>query len=223
MAGELFVVASMAPDLAGLRSFLGEKLDGAVRGMTVRTKVIGLGHAAAAAATARGILAVAPRAVLLVGTCGVYPNLAQYRPLDVLVPSRLVLVDPMALQGRAEIPTPMVTRLDCAAMLVAGLNAGRPRPFAPSITSMTARISDDGLATSVASSTGCEADNPEAFAVATACQAGNVPFAAILGVSNLVGSVGLKDWQQFQRDAVTQAGNVLGAWLHAGAQGLPHG
>lgn len=223
MAGELFVVASVAPDLAGLRSFLGEKLDGSVRGIAVRTKVVGLGLASAAAGLARGILAVQPRAVILVGTCGVYPGLSQYRPLDVIVPSRVQLVDPVALAGRAELPSPLQTKLECAPMLVAGLNAGRARPFAPAVSSMLARINDDALAATIPPQTGCEADNPEAFAVATACQAANVPCAAVLGVSNLVGSVGLKDWQQFQREAVTQAGNVLGAWLHAGAQGLPHG
>lgn len=223
MSGELFVVAAAAPDLAGLRAFLGEKLDGAVRGTAVRTKVVGLGLAAAAAGAARGILAVQPRAVILVGTCGIYPGQPDYRPLDVVVPSRVQLADPVALVGRGELPQPLVTKLDCGPMLVAGLNAARARPFAPAVSSMIARITDDSVAASIPVQTGCQADNPEAFAVATACQAAGVPFAAVLGVSNLVGSVGLRDWQQFQREAVTQAANVLGAWLHAGAQGLPHG
>jgi len=45
----------------------------------------------------------------------------------------------------------------------------------------------------------------------------------VLGVTNLVGSTALKDWSQFQREAVVQAATTLANWLHVGAPGLPHG
>jgi len=75
---------------------------------------------------------------------------------------------------------------------------------------------------SLHAATGCDGESAEAFGVAAACAAAQVPFAAVLGVTNLVGSTGQKDWSQFQRDAVTHSANTIANWLHAGAQGLPH-
>ena len=68
---DLLIVAAHAPEMAGLRPWLSDKLIGQIRGLTVRGKAVGIGMASAGPATARGILAVSPRAVLLVGSCGV--------------------------------------------------------------------------------------------------------------------------------------------------------
>src|SRR5690606_23151879 len=89
---DLLIVAAHAPEMAGLRPWLSDSLIGQIRGLTVRGKAVGIGMAIAGPATARGILAVSPRAVLLVGSCGVYPNLPQYRPHDVIVARRVQLV-----------------------------------------------------------------------------------------------------------------------------------
>ena len=222
MSGELLIVAASAPDFAGLRAHIGERLDGTIRNVPVRTKVLGLGMSTAAAGAARGILAVEPRAVILLGTCGVFPGLAQYRPLDLVIPSRIHAVDPLVLQGRAEFATPMQTMCESHPMMVAGLIATAPRAHGTPLASTLGRISEDALAATMHAASGCDSENPEAFGVAAACSAARVPFVAVLGVTNLVGSTGRQDWGQFQREAVTQAANAVANWLHTGAQGLPH-
>ena len=118
---DVLLVAAAAPDLVGFRPYLGEGLAGAVRGLAVTSKVVGFGPGASASATARGLAAVTPRALLLVGTCGVYPGLAQYQPHDVVVTPRVVALDHAVVQGASEWPTPMATTMDASAAIVAGL------------------------------------------------------------------------------------------------------
>ncbi|UJR78260.1 hypothetical protein [Sandaracinus amylolyticus] len=219
---DVLLVASHAPDLAGMRPYLGERLDGVIRNVRVRAKIVGMGMAVAAAAAARGILAVQPRAVLMIGTCGVYPNLPQYRPHDLLVPSRAQLVDHAVLAVRASFPEPMQTVAETHALMSSALRACHPRGHLAPVASPLAQTTDDTLAAAITPSTGCEAENLELFAVAMACRAADVPFAAALGISNIAGSTGRHDWSQFQRDAVSSAASAVAAWMHNGAQGLPH-
>jgi nucleoside phosphorylase len=153
----------------------------------------------------------------------VYPNLPQYRPHDVLVASRVQLVSHAVNAGRSEFPGPMQTRLDLNQMLGVGLASAGPRVFVAPVACTLARTVDDTVAASIQPATGCEAENLEAFAVGQACKAADVPFTAVLGVSNIVGSTGSQDWAQFQRAAVTAAAEVIVGWIQRGAQGLPHG
>lgn len=220
---DLLIVAAHAPEMAGLRPWLSDSLIGRIRGLEVRGKAVGIGMAAAGPATARGILAVSPRAVLLIGSCGVYPGLPQYRPHDVVVASRIQLVSHDVNAGRSEFPGPMQTTIECNALLAAGLASSGGRVFAAPVACTLARTTDDVLASSVHPATGCEAENLEAFAVAQACKAADVPFTAVLGVSNIVGSTGQHDWKQFQRASVNAAAEVIVTWIQRGAQGLPHG
>lgn len=220
---DLLVVAAHAPEMAGLRPYLSDQLVGTIRGLTVRGKAVGIGMAAAGPATARGIIALNPRAVLLVGSCGVYPNLPQYRPHDVIVSTRVQLISHAVNAGKSEFPGPMQTQLECNALLAAGLTAAGGRVFSASVGCTMASTVDDAFAAAIHPATGCEAENLEAFSVAQACKAAEVPFAAVLGVSNIVGSTGRHDWMQFQRAAVNAAAEALVTWVQRGAQGLPHG
>jgi nucleoside phosphorylase len=222
-SADLLIVAAHAPEMAGLRSYLSDQLIGTIRGLQIRGKAVGIGMAAAGPASARGIVAVGPRAVILIGSCGVYPNLPQYRPYDVIVSSRIQLVSHAVNAGRSEFPGPMQTQLECDPLLAAGLAASGARAYAAPIACTLAKTTDDAIAASIHPATGCEAENLEAFAVAQACRASEVPFAAVLGVSNIVGSTGTQDWMQFQRAAVNAAAEVLVTWIQRGAQGLPHG
>ncbi len=220
---DLLIVAAHAPEMAGLRPWLSDSLIGQIRGLTVRGKAVGIGLAVAGPGTARGILAVSPRAVLLVGSCGVYPNLPQYRPHDVIVARRVQLVSHAVNAGKSEFPSPMQTQLECNPLLAAGLAACGARVFPAPIACTMAQTIDDTIAASVHPATGCEAENLEAFACAQACKAAEIPFTAVLGVSNVVGSTGQHDWRQFQRAAVNAAAEIIVTWVQRGAQGLPHG
>ncbi len=220
---DVLVVAAAAPDLVGLRGHLGDSLEGTVRGLVVRSKMVGFGPAMAGATTARGIAALSPRAVVLVGTCGVYPGLPQYQPHDIVVSSRVIALDHGVLQGGAEWPTPMMTTFEPSASMVAALTANRHRTHAAPVAAPLALTRSDALASRVTSATGAHVENTDALGVAGAASGASVPFVCVLGVSNIVGSTGRSDWQQFQREAVTQAASAIIAWLHTGAAGLPFG
>jgi nucleoside phosphorylase len=220
---DVLLVSSHAPDLAGMRPWLGERLDGVIRNLRVRAKLVGVGMPIAAAGTARGILAVQPRAVVMVGTCGVYPNLPQYRPSDIVIATRAVLFDHAAIARKAAFPEPMQTSIECHGVMSQALQPCHPRAFLAPIASPLAHTVDDGLAAMVQPALSCDGENLEIFAIASACAAASVPFVAALGVTNIVGSTGRADWSQFQRDAVSAAAGTVAAWMHNGAQGLPHG
>jgi nucleoside phosphorylase len=218
---DVLIVGASAPDLVGLRAQFGDSLEGAVRGLVVRSKVIGFGAGVAGATTARGLLAIQPRAVIQIGTCGVYPNQADYRPYDVIVPTKVLALDHAVLRGQAAWPPPMQTTFEPSPAIVAGLATGRMRTFAVPVASPLAFTTDDNVAAQVRGLVGADAESMDVLGVASAAVGANIPFACVLGVTNIVGSTALRDWNQFKRDAVIQAAGAVFAWLHAGAVGLP--
>ena len=112
--------------------------------------------------------------------------------------------------------------LDTHAPLSAGLlTAAGPRGHAARVATTLAVTTDDGVARAVHPATGLDAENLELFPVAVACKAADIPFAAVLGVTNMVGSTGRVDWRQFQRDAAVGAAEVFLNWAFSGASGLP--
>lgn len=220
---DVLVLAAHPPELVGLRSHLADNLAGTLNGLHVVAKTIGVGMAVAGAGAANRIHQLSPRAVILLGSCGVYPGSHNYRPLDVVIPSRCHLFDPSVGAGRAEFPEPMQTELSPHALLGAGLLAaaggsGRHAPVATTLAITT----DDAVARAVHPATGFEAENLELFPVALACRAADLPFSGVLGVTNMVGSTGRTDWRNYQRDAAVVAAEVILNWIHTGAQGLPH-
>jgi nucleoside phosphorylase len=220
---DILLVAAHAPEFVGLRAHLGEQLCGNLRGLTVIAKTIGVGMAVAGAGAANRIQQLSPRAVVLLGSCGVYPCGVEYFPLDILVPSRFHLFDPSVAAGKAEFPDPMQTVLDPHPLLTAGLVAsGGARCRSAPLATTLAITTDDAIARAVHPATGLEAENLELFPVALACRAAEVPFAAVLGVTNVVGSQGRTDWLKYQRDAAVAAAEAFLTWVHNGAQGLPH-
>jgi nucleoside phosphorylase len=220
---DVLIVGAHLPDLAGTHPWLGDKLQGAVRGLHVRTKVVGAGGPVAAAGTARGILALSPRVVVLVGTCGVYPGAAERRPLDLVVPSHAGLLCHAVLAQRAAFPGPLQTTVDCDALVGSSLAACHPRGLLAPVASPLADTTDDALAASVHPVTAFVAENLELFGVASACRAADVPFVGALGVTHVVGRSGRRDWSTFQHDAVTAVASAVVGWLNKGAPGLRHG
>jgi nucleoside phosphorylase len=80
---------------------------------------------------------------------------------------------------------------------------------------------DDALAQLLGSKSGCAAENLEAYSVALACAAHDIPFACLLVATNAVGSEGRAQWQKHQRAAAEKAAELLLLWLERGAKGLP--
>jgi nucleoside phosphorylase len=220
---DLLVLAAFAPELVGLRAHLGEGLFGELRGVVVSARTVGVGMAVAGATAATRILKARPRAVVLLGSCGIYPCNVPYRPLDVVVPSQIELFDPSVAAGKAAFPDPMRTTLTPDAPLTAGLcAAGGGRARSARVATTLAITTDDGVAQAVHPATGYEAENLELFPVAHAAISAGIPFSAVLGVTNLVGSAGRADWLKYHRDAAIAAAELFVTWLHNGAPGLPY-
>lgn len=220
---DVLVVAAIGPELVGLRPTLTEKLDGSIRGLRVMGKTIGIGMPIAGSGMANRLTQLAPRCVVLLGSCGIYPGLTDYRPNDVLVAGRISLLDHAVAAGRAAYPDPMTTTVEPHALLAAGLGAAGARTHLASLATTLSITTDDALASGVHRSSGCEGENLEAFAVALACLSASVPFAAVLGVTNVVGSKARDDWRTYQRSAAVAAAECVVSWIQQGAQGLPHG
>ena len=217
---DVLVVGSHPAELRGLRQSLGERLDGRLEGIHVSAKSIGIGMVGAAASTAKRLFQLEPRAVVHLGTCGIYPGATPYQPHDVIVAQRIHYLDHAAEAGRAAVPDPMSVEHAVDGTLLAGLTAshrGRPAPVA----SPGASTTDDDLAAAVFTKRGYHAESLEAFGVAQACRLAQIPFACVYGITHVVGSNAHVDWQQYQRQSSLSAAEVVLAWVHAGAPGVP--
>ena len=214
---DLLVLAAFEPELAAIADALGGN-DARVGDLAVALRLTGVGLAAAAVGATRHVGELAPRAVVLVGSCGAYTG-TRLTLGDVVVSERLTLVDPSSLEGKTEFPPPMATSLEADAALALGLVTAGGR--ACSVATTLAITVDDPLAARIASSTGVEVEHLETHGVALACAALRAPFAAVLGVANMVGALGRRQWLAHHREAEAAAGAQVLRWLRAGAPGFP--
>jgi nucleoside phosphorylase len=213
---DVLVVAAHPPELVGLEALLGDALRGEVEGVHVAAEAVGIGLAAAAAGTASALRAHAPRAVVLVGTCGVYENRGRDLAISAVVTaSRIHLASTAVVEGRAAFPGPMRTVIEPDAPLSDALSGEPVRRVGLATT--LAITTDDALAKRVGELLGCEVEHLEAFAVATACACAQVPFAVVLGVANRVGSRARDEWVRHHEAAGRAATDVVVAWLRRGA------
>jgi nucleoside phosphorylase len=215
---DVLILAAFEPELAALTAALGESMTATVAGQRVAARVAGIGLPAAVAGAARHLGELAPRAVVLVGTCGAFIE-AGLALGDVVTARRLRLVDPACIVGASQFPEAMVTTAEVHQPITDALAAGGARPCCVATT--LAITVDDAAAARIAEGVGAEVEHLEAQGVAMACAARGVPFAAILGVANFVGARGREQWRANHRRAEHLAGERVLRWLQEGAIGLP--
>ncbi len=218
---DLLVLAAHAPELVGMRTTLGDSLAGVLRGLRVVCATIGVGMPVAGAGTMRHLRDAKPRAVLLIGSCGVYPKQVEYLPLQLVVPERINLVDASVLGGKTAFPAPMQTVLAPDAALSHELACVEPHTLRGQLAATLAITTDDVLAARLGSKSGCQTENLEAFSAGLACAALDLPFAVVLAVTNVVGSHAREQWAKHQRKAAEQCARIVLDWIHRGARGLP--
>jgi nucleoside phosphorylase len=220
---DVMVIGAHPPALIGLRDHLGQAMHGSVFGLNVSAKVCGVGMGVAGAWTAKRLVQLSPRAVVLIGAAGIYPGQPTFQPLDVVVAEELRLLDHATLCGHAQFPTPMQTQLVPPPAMSAGLVGEQSgRVHRVNIASPLADTRDAEFAASVPPQLGCAAESLEAFTVAQACQLMSVPFAVALGVSHVLGEHAEVDWQRYHRDASRAAATAVLSWVQRGAPGIPH-
>jgi nucleoside phosphorylase len=213
---DVLVVAAHPPELGGLKALLGDALRARVRDVEIAAEAVGIGLAVAAAGTASAIRALAPRCVVLVGTCGVYESRGPDIGIaQVVVASGIRLASTAAVEGRGAFPGPMLVEVEPDASLSRALADDTVRRVGVATT--LAITTDDALANRVAHALECEVEHLEAFAVAAACAQLRIPTAVILGVANHVGSRARDEWLRHHLAAGNAATDLVGAWLRRGA------
>ena len=201
--GDWLVLAAWPPELLHLRRNLLDLPPHARRKVTLASTGVGMVEAGIAAA--RLIDRHRPKAVLWVGTAGVYPRQAVELTLGGAVIANRIRLLPRLFPGKhdflpAVVPTEekstpalmrsvrKVTGLQCADVAC------------PLGITTTARA-----AVSASTLSGCALENMETFAAARAAATAKAPFAAILGIANRVGPDGHSEWQKHGKHAAESA------------------
>ena len=221
---DLLIVAAFAPELVGFSALLGPAMRAEIGGLMVVARPVGIGLVSAATGMSARLALRRPRAVVLVGTCGAFPSEGDAATTldlgDVIVGRSVSLVEPAVVEGEAAFPEPMSARASPHAALSAAIAAGGARLEA--IATTLAVTTSDRLAERLGRDTETRVEHLEAFAVATACAAHDVPFAVALAIANVVGSGGRAEWHAHHGAAGLAAANYIARWVQAGAAGVPH-
>ena len=133
--------------------------------------------------------------MVLVGSAGALPG-SGVDLLEVVAVASTVLADLAAARGEASLLPRMAEVRETSAALTAALAPEATRVCA--LTTLTVTTSDEA-ALALAEAHRARAplvENLEVYAVARAAEVAEVPFAAVLGVTNRVGGRGRADWAQ---------------------------
>jgi nucleoside phosphorylase len=134
---------------------------------------------------------------------------------DVVVARRIRLADAGTAQGLSEFPAPMSITLDADASMANAIGLVSGAPLVDVATTLAITI-NEAVAARIALTSGAQVEHLEAYGFATACWARGVPFGAVLGVANVVGSRARNEWQMNHRAASHAAAGVLLRWLGTG-------
>jgi nucleoside phosphorylase len=222
-ATDVLVLAAHAVELEGLAPLLRESnTPEAGRASVVQLgerrvacAAVGVGLTAAGAGAARALLEHTPRAVVLIGSFGRYPNSSlASTPEHAYVAERVKLIDVAVAQHKGAFPAPMPTDLELDRGLVIALERqGAKRMLALGTTlSIT---TDDELAHTLGERSRCDGENLEAIAVAHACMLARVPCAVLVACTNDVGSRGRTAWLTNHAEAARTTAHLLERFLNA--------
>jgi futalosine hydrolase len=207
----VLIVAAFAPELRGLgRIFARDTSSGAAP----TRAVVGVGLIEAAAGTARLLEQQKPRALVLVGTAGIYPPPAGPAKLTLgqaVVAGTIHLASASVASEAAYFPPPLPATSDSTA-LAAEIAAPTRLPTV-AVACPLGITRDLAVARQLKRATAAAVENLEAFAVARAAAHAGVPFAAVLGIANHVGPEGHTQWRQNGDKAAAAACAAVRKWL----------
>lgn len=216
-AVDILAVAAFEPELAALPSAVFRSSGGAIGGFTLRACALGVGAIAAAIRLEQCLADAKPRAVILLGSCGVYPQ-KPVQILDLVVATTTAIVDAAVVDHRAETPSLLVTTASACPRLSMGLATSIGARKANVATTTGVTISDAYAA--LLGSRGFDVENMETFGVFSAAIHSGVRCGALLGVTNHVGSTGRAEWSKHYREVAVRTANALVSWCERGAPGL---
>jgi nucleoside phosphorylase len=177
----------------------------------VVARAVGIGLPMAAAGAAMHVGERRPGAVVAIGTCGAYAG-SGLALGEVVVARKMRLVDLSVLRGSSQYPEPMSVVTEASPALSGAIARATSARMVDVATTLGITVDDIGAAL-IARTTGAEVEHLEAHGVATACAARGVPFAAVLGVANVVGADARAQWRIHHRSAAAAAVEALLRWL----------
>lgn len=219
-AVDVLIMAAHPLELEPLAGTLGARWHARLHDLDVAAAAIGVGLAAAGGGAARALIEHAPRAAVLIGSYGVYPAHGELVAARLLVPGRLQALDAAERAGKAAFPAAMSAELAADAALSEALAACGDAVERGALATTLGITTDDALARELGARSGCRGENLEALAVALACEAAGVPFAAALACTNEVGARGRAQWLQHRAVAADAAAGLVLRWLARGAHGV---
>jgi nucleoside phosphorylase len=182
--------------------------DGLITGIT------GVGLIDAAVGTTRLVIEHHPEAVIFAGTCGAHSK-GGFAIEDVVIATEVRLGSGDVAQGAMRIPTLLPSNLTCdeelsKMVLSSAYSRGWERAVRRGTVSCTFGITEtDELAASLFAHDRSDCENLEAFSVLRA--AGSIPIAVVLGVTNMVGAGGGRDWNANYRKMMVAVGELSAA------------
>jgi purine-nucleoside phosphorylase len=206
------VVSAWLPELSSFRRSLAALPARIRRGVAWGT----VGVVETAIGATHLLAALRPRAVILVGTAGLYPGAAARLAIgDAAVAQEIVLLAE-TLPGRHAYLPEIVPRQERAARsLTSAIRKAAGLPAA-NVASPLAITCSPEATTFAAQYSGCALENLEAFALARAAASLKIPLAVVLGIANHVGPAAHREWKKNAGSAAAAACRAVLAYLAAG-------
>jgi nucleoside phosphorylase len=183
---DLLIVAAFAPELSPLSPRVPVNGEARIGDRVIATRAIGVGLARGSAGLARALVEFAPRTVVLIGSCGVYPN-CDVAIGEVVVARSVSLADAACLEGRGEIPALVRQERLCDGPLGDSFGVRRVR-----VANTVAITTDDALASRYGAA-GFDVEHLEAFALDAVPE--EIACTAVLAVANRVGRDARAEWK----------------------------
>jgi nucleoside phosphorylase len=172
---------------------------------TLALSSIGVGLVEAALAAGQILETLRPRAVILVGTAGVYPSSADRFPVGTAAVAGEIALVPEILPGDDTYLPEIMPRKELAtAALAKQIRKASGLPAAK-VANPLAISASRRAAACAARRSGCDLENLEAFALARAAASMDIPFAVVLGVANQVGPSAHREWKKNGASAAAAA------------------
>jgi nucleoside phosphorylase len=220
-SADVLLLAAHPLELEPFADALGAELRARLYDLELAAAAVGVGLAAAGGGAARSLCEHAPRAAVLIGSYGVYPGHGALAAACLLVPARVRAIDSAERAGKAAFPAAMAAEVEADATLCDALAASGEAIERGVVATTLGITTDDALARELGARSGCHGENLEALAVALACRAAGIAFAAVLACTNEVGAHGRAQWAQHRAAAADATAALVLRWLARGAPGLP--
>lgn len=175
-------------------------------GTNIKLGVCGVGPVDAGIQTAKLISVLKPTQVWFIGTAGAYPD-RYLSPGDVVIGSQFLFGEAGLAGGTSYVPEIQIMKSEPVTLCLESIFPFKVKNgkilTVPSITK------SEKSAIELRDHFGADAEHLEVFSVWRACSLFHIPFSAVLGISNRVGSDSHEEWKQWQDVAMQHASAVL--------------